>query len=74
MSACEIANLGWVGWCKPRVLTAELSPAQWMEVRLFAGQPPSSGAAGMGGILGEDPWHRSQAIIALKAGGYLARQ
>ena len=62
-----------IGSCKPRVVTAELSPAQWMALRFFARnsvfrscrsaefQAKSRGTA-------------SQAIKALKTSEYLARQ
>jgi hypothetical protein len=60
-----------VGSCKPRVVTAELSPAQYdggALLRAKLGLPELS----IRGISSEVSWHR--AIKALKTSEYLARQ
>ena len=73
MSARETANLRRVGSCEPRALTAELSPAQWMAMR-FARQPRLSELSESAEFQAKSRGTALQAIMALKAGGYLARQ
>ena len=74
MSARETANLRWVGSCEPRALTVELSPAQWMAMRFFARQPRLPELSESAEFQAKSRGTALQAIMALKAGGYLARQ
>jgi DNA-binding MarR family transcriptional regulator len=74
MSACETVNLCWIGSCKPRTMTAKLSPAQWIVPHFFTRQPGLPELSDSAEFQAKTQGTASQAIKALKAGGYLARQ